>query len=106
LSTVALDALALSEIRYAVREGRRVSGETIMALLDEITRLRELVDGALYPMHFCIGDSAATMRMVCGRPISDACWTRNPRLVTCERCEREIEGGGETFLTSKVISVM
>jgi len=73
------------------------------ALYEEVQRLRAQL---LYPMHFCIGDSAATMRMVCGRPISDACWTRNPRLVTCERCEREIEGGGETFLTSKVISVM
>jgi hypothetical protein len=37
-------------------------------------------------MHMCIGDSARTMRLLCGRWIRDRCWTNNPNLVTCQAC--------------------
>jgi hypothetical protein len=33
-----------------------------------------------------VGDSAATMRILCGARLKDACWTRSPRAVTCPRC--------------------
>ena len=63
--------------------------------LDELQAENEKLRAqVLYPMHMCVGDSAATMRMLCGRPISDACWTRNPNSVTCRRCAEHI-GGGE-----------
>jgi len=45
-----------------------------------------LAPSPMSDMHFLIGDSAATMRLLCGAQLHDACWTRNPRAVTCPRC--------------------
>lgn len=39
-------------------------------------------------MHMKVGDSATTMRLLCGFPIKDASWTNNPREVTCEPCKK------------------
>lgn len=62
---------------------------TNLAIQDrEVKRLKAQGGKCIYPMHLCIGDFPE-MRMLCGRPISDACWTRNPRLVTCSECALE-----------------
>lgn len=44
------------------------------------------------PAHLRIGDSAATMRLLCGEPITDSCWTQNPNHVTCVRCVQLLAG--------------
>jgi hypothetical protein len=41
-------------------------------------------------MHLKVGDSAAAMGLLCGEPIRDACWTQNPRQVTCPTCLKGI----------------
>ena len=37
-------------------------------------------------LHMKIGDSADTMRLVCGTLIKDNPWTANPGLVSCPQC--------------------
>jgi hypothetical protein len=40
--------------------------------------------------HLKIGDSAATMRALCGLSLRDLRWTQNPNVVDCPRCRARL----------------
>jgi len=72
-----------------------VSEVRLRALEQEVAALRLAL---VYPMHMCVGPERLSedggyggMRTLCRVPMEDACWTRNPGKVTCERCRWENE---------------
>jgi hypothetical protein len=79
--------VAESELPRAVHDRvqailRRAARRVLTERLAE--RLAQTPDG----VHLAIGDSAATMRLLCGVHLRDSSWTRNPVLVTCPHCQQ------------------
>jgi hypothetical protein len=74
------------------RAGRDLClSESLMQLLRDLygrtdERGRDKARDVSPTLHLLVGDSAATMRILCGARLKDACWTRSPRAVTCPRC--------------------
>jgi hypothetical protein len=42
-------------------------------------------------LHLLAGESARTMRLLCGAPLQDASWTLNPNNAFCDDCRRILD---------------